>query len=107
MSPFAYNETMANDYYPLSKDEALVRGLKWIDKKIEINIPDGITIMEASKIETLKSDSDIMKVAIKCEVSGKLFRIIKSELEFYRKYGLPLPRKHPDVRHMERMKKAS
>ena len=30
--------------------------------------------------------------------------IQKAELEFYRKHNLPLPRKHPDVRHEERMK---
>jgi DNA-directed RNA polymerase subunit M/transcription elongation factor TFIIS len=25
-------------------------------------------------------------------------------LEFYRKHNLPLPRKHPDIRHEERLK---
>ncbi|MBP7008063.1 hypothetical protein KBB05_05150 [Patescibacteria group bacterium] len=28
----------------------------------------------------------------------------KAEIDFYRKHNLPLPRKHPDVRHEERMK---
>jgi hypothetical protein len=37
-------------------------------------------------------------------VSGKPFRIIKQELEFYRKHNLPIPRRHPDVRHADRMK---
>jgi hypothetical protein len=37
------------------------------------------------------------------EISGKLFRIIPQELAFYRKYNIPLPRKHPDVRYTERM----
>jgi hypothetical protein len=31
MSPFAYNETTAAQYLPLSKEEVLERGLKWID----------------------------------------------------------------------------
>jgi hypothetical protein len=39
-----------------------------------------------------------------CEVSGKPFRIIKQELEFYRKHNLPIPHRHPDVRHTDRMK---
>ena len=39
-----------------------------------------------------------------CEVSGKPFRIIKQELEFYRKHHLPVPRRHPDQRHLDRMK---
>lgn len=34
LSPFAYNETMAQEYYPLSKEEILQKGLRWIDKKV-------------------------------------------------------------------------
>ena len=29
--------------------------------------------------------------------------IQKAELDFYRKMNLSLPRKHPDIRHQERM----
>lgn len=47
---------------------------------------------------------DILNWAIECEVSGKPFRLIKQELDFYRKHHLPIPRRHPDVRHMDRMK---
>ena len=50
-------------------------------------------------------DKDILQKAIICEVSWKPFRIIKPELEFYKKHNLPLPRKHPDVRHQERLEK--
>jgi hypothetical protein len=46
---------------------------------------------------------DILKVAIICEISDKPFRIIPQELAFYRKHNIPLPKKHPDVRHLERM----
>jgi hypothetical protein len=31
--------------------------------------------------------------------------IVKPELEFYRKHHLPLPRRHPDQRHLERLQK--
>jgi hypothetical protein len=41
--------------------------------------------------------------AIECETTKKPFRIIPQELEFYRKHNLPIPRKHPDERHKERM----
>ncbi|MEI8092158.1 MAG: hypothetical protein WCG98_08435 [bacterium] len=46
---------------------------------------------------------DILKVAIACKVTQKPFRIIKQELDFYRRHHIPLPRKHPDVRHQKRM----
>ena len=46
-----------------------------------------------------------MNYAIICEVSKKPFRITKQEMEFYVKHNLPLPTKHPDVRHQERFVK--
>jgi formylmethanofuran dehydrogenase subunit E len=52
-------------------------------------------------------DDDILNSIFICEVSGKPFRLQKAELEFYRKMNIPLPRKHPDIRHNERMKQVS
>lgn len=46
---------------------------------------------------------DILQHAIICEVSGKPFKIIRQELEFYRKHHLPIPKRHPDQRHFDRM----
>jgi hypothetical protein len=31
-------------------------------------------------------------------VTGRPFKIIKQELDFYRKMNVPIPRSHPDVR---------
>lgn len=46
---------------------------------------------------------DILQAAIVCEVTGRLFRIEAKELAFYRKHHLPLPHRHPDQRHLERI----
>jgi hypothetical protein len=46
---------------------------------------------------------DILQSVIACEITGKLFRLQPQELAFYRKHSLPLPRRHPDQRHLERM----
>jgi hypothetical protein len=46
---------------------------------------------------------DILKRAVECEITKKPFRIIKQELEFYRKQNLPVPRRHHDRRHKDRM----
>src|SRR3989338_947095 len=51
LSPFSYNETIAQEYFPLSKDEALAKGYSWKDpepRNYEITlkteaIPDHIT----------------------------------------------------------------
>ncbi|MBO7505558.1 hypothetical protein J6T66_05565 [bacterium] len=45
----------------------------------------------------------ILNYAIICEVSKRPFRLTKQEIDFYIKYNLPLPTKHPDVRHQERL----
>ena len=46
---------------------------------------------------------DILNWAITCEITTKPFRIIPGELEFYRKHALPIPKRHPDQRHLDRM----
>ncbi len=107
ITPFGYNETVANEYFPLSRDEALKQWYKRQDKEYPINVPDWIELVRAQDLPDNIHDLDdeILKKAIVCEVSGKLFRIVKPELDFYCKHNLPLPHKHPDVRHLERLSK--
>jgi len=105
ISPFWYNETVASGYFPLTKKEALLKWFNWSD--YENPKPDVIKIIPWEKLpENIKDiPDDILNWAIECEISKKPFRIIKQELEFYRKHSLPIPRRHPDIRHMDRMNK--
>ncbi len=50
-----------------------------------------------------KNIDAILKGILQCEVTQKPFKIIKQELAFYIENGLPIPTKHPDQRHKERM----
>ncbi|MDD2487681.1 MAG: hypothetical protein PHS92_04920 [Candidatus Gracilibacteria bacterium] len=111
ISPFGYNETVAMEYYPISSRDAINRIatdgkpiFKW--STYENPKPDVTKIIPASKLpENIKDiPDDITNWAIECEVTQKPFRIIKQELEFYRKHDLPIPRRHPDQRHLDRMK---
>jgi len=76
-----------------------------LDQEYPINIPKDAKLIQAKDLPQDISviGDDILDKVLICEVSGKPFRIIKPELEFYRKHNLPLPHRHPDVRHMERM----
>src|SRR3989339_388344 len=111
ISPFAYNETHAFDFYPIAKEEILKKGWKWKDDiyeipKVEKIIPANLlpeTISEIPRQEDVGQADDILNWAIECEITKKPFKIIKPELEFYRKMNLPIPRKHPDQRHKDRM----
>jgi hypothetical protein len=100
ISPFSYNDTMAMEYYPMSKEEVLQKGLKWRDKdKTEYRSQ---TYVLPEKIEEV--DDDICDEILACSETGKNFKIQKAELDFYRKRGLPIPRFCPDARHLRRLK---
>ena len=107
ISPFGYNETIANFYFPKTKEETLKIGAKWqeIDYGIKYDGPfyephDDIQKYIDSKEEMEKLLAGILK----CEVSGKPFKIMPQELAFYLENKIPIPRKHYDVRFEERFK---
>jgi hypothetical protein len=45
---------------------------------------------------------ELLTHAFRCENSGRLYRIVKPELEWHRKFRLALPRLHPTIRSKER-----
>ena len=99
-STFAYNGSEAELSYPLSIEEVGEIG-SIFQPDIEIDT-GGIEVL---KVEELPDsiygvDDTILDKAIICEKTGKPFRVIKSELEFYRRLKFPLPTIHP----LERMK---
>ena len=103
IAPFAYNETIAIEEYPLPKEEVLRRWYSRIDQ--EIPLTKVVASIDANQLpyDISQVSDDILNQAIICEISGKAFRVVKPELDFYRRYAIPLPHRHPDVRHMERM----
>ena len=103
LSPFGYNETIAQEYFPMTREEALQQGFHWSD--YEPPAPAVSRVIPANKLPESIDDipDDILNWAIECEVTGKPFRIIAQELDFYRKHHLPIPRRHPDQRHADRM----
>lgn len=107
-SPFAYNETVAQRHFPLTKEQVLTLGWKWKDpeekqfastKKSE-ELPDRLT----------EVTDDILKEIILCAHEGKCkdqctraFKIIPQELAFYRKMNLPLPQLCHNCRNAQRL----
>lgn len=125
-SIFPYNDSGAMDEFPVDKENIkildpsksisdAILDLWWEEKlkikrrtkKQEINIPDWIEILNTQNLPKNISDisDDILQKAIICEVSWRPFRIVKTELNFYRKNNLPIPTKHPDIRNKERVDK--
>jgi hypothetical protein len=100
LSPYGYNETVAQEYFPLEREQARKRGYRWYDDERqekylgpEMIPPDNIDDVE----------DDICEKILICSVTGRPYKIIPQELRFYRKMKLPIPRKCPDERHRERL----
>ena len=109
LSPFAYNETIAQEYFPLTKDEAIKQGYRWKDpepRNYEITktpdqLPDHIKDVPDSITSEIIGCSHEGKCNEQCTTA---FKIIKEELQFYRRMNLPLPRLCPNCRHYQRLK---
>ena len=115
LSPFAYNETIAQEYFPLTKEQAQEQGYSWKDpepRNYEIQIknnqiPDHIKDVGDDIINKVIEcahnigTSDVPKCNEQCT---EAFKIISQELAFYRKMSIPLPRLCPNCRHYQRIK---
>ncbi len=109
MSPFCYNDTQAQDYFPLDKEEALKRGYRWRDKHTN---DYAVTIKAQDLPGSLDEvDEQITHEIIGCLHEGKCadrcstaFRITVEEFNLYKRLGVPLPRLCFGCRHDARLK---
>ncbi len=102
ISPFAYNETVAQDYFPSTKEAVEAQGYRWRESTRNIY---KTTIKGGDLPQTITGvDDSIFKQVIECEITKKPFQITEQELSFYRRFNLPLPSVHPDERHNQRLK---
>lgn len=99
ISPFAYNETVAQDFFPLAKDQALAKGYAWKDddtKQYQSQsyvLPDHIS----------EVPEDIINQLLACIDCGKNYKIIPQEISFYKSQLLAIPRQCPSCRLKQRM----
>lgn len=108
LSPFAYNESIAQEYFPLIKEEAIKQGYKWIDaedRNYKIDIENKDILDNVADVT-----DDILNKVIACGHNGKCkhqcteaFKIVSEEFKFYKQMNLPLPRLCPNCRHYERI----
>jgi hypothetical protein len=109
-STHAYNETIAQEYFPLTKGEALKKGHRWKDAeekdyKITMeakNLPDNIDDVDDSVLEEVVG-CDTSKDDIEQLNCTTAFKITPRELEFYKRMNIPLPRHCPNCRHHQRL----
>jgi len=101
--PFAYNESVVIEYYPIKEKEVLGKGWKWRDDP-GLDVGGGDVVEISDSIGDVKEN--ICDKVLKCEVTGKSYKILPKELEFYKKIKT-IPRRCPDQRQMDRLKLAN
>lgn len=93
-SLYGYNETVVQDFFPLTREAVLSRGLKWVEEEVRekgtgADIPDSIHDV---------SDDLIGKILV-CEKTGRPYKLVPQELKLYRKLGVPVPHFAPETRN--------
>ena len=97
---FAYNETLAQEYFPLTKEEAGKQGYPWKEEELRSHAP---TFESETLPANIKDAPDsIVDEIIGCASCGRAYRILKQELVFMRRINIALPRKCPECRHKDR-----
>ncbi|MGC9603142.1 MAG: hypothetical protein ABSF47_01575 [Minisyncoccia bacterium] len=110
LSLYPYNDTVAEDFFPLSEVDAISKGFVWrsagkrnygVDISCD-KLPDDIT-EEASS-------ADFENKVVSCAHAGTCadhcttaFRLTPQELQFYQAMRLPLPRLCPNCRYAMRV----
>lgn len=118
ISPFGYNETVAQEYFPLTQTQAEKAGWNWKDKdqreykpqtysgsydieKVSDSIINEIFACQAPAVIP-DSDRESTPTSQTCH---RNYRLVKQELEFYRRLQIPLPSACPTCRHHRRLQR--
>ena len=114
MAPHGYAQSQAFEYFPVTEKEAVEKGYRW---RVAEARSYPITKKASELSDNIREvDDSILKETIQCahkESGGNsfgcdvdcasAFKITKSELDFYRQMGLPLPRLCFNCRHVDRI----
>lgn len=104
-SPYAYNETPAQDYFPQDKESIQRKGWSWLetDKRTDVQgfVPLPIEQYDEKKVGYEQAQLNIdtlLATTISCTQTGKGYKILPQELAFYIANSLPVPSLHPFAR---------
>lgn len=98
VSPYGYNESVAIQYYPLTKEQAEGLGSRWSELPEQTSKPQSVTIADSIHEAT----ESILSEVLACRCCAKNFKIIPQELAFYRRQAIPLPQCCSECRHADR-----
>ena len=88
-SPFAYNETMADLSFPMTRDEIKKAGLRFEDSLQQTR---GKTTLKKISESIDDVTEQIINEILECTTCERNYKITKNELSFYKKWKIPIPR---------------
>ncbi|MBI4133226.1 hypothetical protein HY478_01280 [Candidatus Uhrbacteria bacterium] len=107
LSVFSYNESVAYEYFPITREVAEARNFRWREREERRY---EVTKQAEELPENIEEvDETIREEMLGCEHRGtcdeqctKAFKMIPAELQFYKRMNVPLPRRCPNCRHRAR-----
>jgi len=97
-SDFAYNETLSQEYYPLTKERAEEQGFRWRVSEKKEYLPASAEVPDDSR----DADTSICDELFSCEDCKKNYKIVDHEYKFIQKQGVIIPKKCFACRHKAR-----
>ncbi|MBI3335225.1 MAG: hypothetical protein HY001_01890 [Candidatus Portnoybacteria bacterium] len=111
LSPFGYNESVAQDYFPLAKDKIGENGYGLTDIAKHKKTYHATMKSEDLPDDMRDGDDSVLNEIIECVNTSEhtcagvgVFRLIPKELAFYQEHSIPLPRFCPNCRQLARIK---
>lgn len=109
LSPFAYNETVAQEHFPLTQDEVAAQSWRW---KIDDAADKNFTITAEQLLDHVReTPNDITDQVIQCLHQGKcneqctqVYKLLPKEFEYLKTRNIALPRLCSNCRHFDRLK---
>jgi hypothetical protein len=108
MHAFAYNESIAQESFPITKEEAEKQGYKWAEPEAKNH---KITLKPEDVPGSIEEvGEEILKEVIGCQHAGRCnhqctqaFKITASDLGFYKQMNIPIPQLCSNCRHFARL----
>ncbi|MBI4652962.1 hypothetical protein HY750_01795 [Candidatus Kuenenbacteria bacterium] len=101
MARGGYNLSLAGIFFPKTKEEIIKFKGNW-EELGETIVPDA-SISPYIDDVSIAEEEMAEKIFI-CEETGRPFNLKREEIQFYKKYSIPLPHHYPDVRTKNRVK---
>lgn len=87
LSMFAYNESLAQEYYPLSKETVKAKGLTWRPKDAKEFAPSSTAVPDSIG----GTDTTICDQILACRQCSRNYKIVQQELLLLQKLNMPPP----------------